>query len=153
VGSLDPAKILVILVIALVVLGPERLPKIARQLGAIMREVSKIREQVAQEVRSAIPSDLVPNMPSIRPGSIAGFVSGLTGTSDAASETTASLSAEAGEESEQASASASRAQGNEPSTRRRNFSTKANGTKPLSLVEGSADLGDFAFMPGDPSMN
>ena len=77
-GSLDPAKILVILVIALIVLGPERLPRAARQLGAAWRELTRVREQVTEEVRSAIPDVGLPDVPRIRPGAVSGFLSDLT---------------------------------------------------------------------------
>ncbi len=79
-GNLDPAKLLVILVIALVVLGPERLPKLARQLGAAWRELTRMREQVTEEVRSAMPdfANELPPIPRIKPGSITGFLSDLT---------------------------------------------------------------------------
>ena len=46
-GGLDPAKIFLLLVIALVVVGPERLPGAARQLGGAWRELN----QLAPEVR------------------------------------------------------------------------------------------------------
>lgn len=74
-GSLDPAKVLVILIVALVVLGPERLPKAARQLGAAWRELTRMRDQVTEEVRTAIP-DL--GLPRIPPGAVSGFVRELT---------------------------------------------------------------------------
>lgn len=74
-GSLDPAKVLVILVIALVVLGPERLPRAARQLGAAWRELTRIRDQVTHEVRSALPEV---NLPKIPQGMVSGFVRELT---------------------------------------------------------------------------
>lgn len=74
-GSLDPAKLLVILVVALVVLGPERLPRAARQLGIAWRELTRIREEVREEVRSAIPEMDVPRIP---PGSVSGFLRDLT---------------------------------------------------------------------------
>lgn len=83
-GSLDPAKLLVLLVIALVVLGPERLPKAARQLGAAWRELSRIRQQVTDEVRSALPDlgldDLdLPHLPKNPSAAVSGFVRDLTG--------------------------------------------------------------------------
>ena len=53
--NLDPAKLLVILVLILVVLGPERLPRVARQLGGAWREVTRVRDQVTTEVRNAMP--------------------------------------------------------------------------------------------------
>lgn len=66
---------LVILVIALVVLGPERLPRAARQLGAAWRELTRLRDQVGEEVRSAIPDV---DLPRIAPGAVSGFLRGLT---------------------------------------------------------------------------
>jgi sec-independent protein translocase protein TatB len=75
--NLDPAKVLVILVIALVVLGPERLPAVARQLAAMVKEINRLRDQVRDEVRSALPDvDLpkIPKIPTAR-GAIAGLFS------------------------------------------------------------------------------
>lgn len=82
-GSLDPAKLLVVLVIALIVIGPERLPKAARQLGSAWRELSRIREKVTEEVRSAIPDlgleDLdFPHLPRNPSAAVSGFVRDLT---------------------------------------------------------------------------
>jgi sec-independent protein translocase protein TatB len=86
--NLDPAKLLVILVIALVVLGPERLPGVARQLAAMIKEINRLRDQVRDEVRSALPDvDLpkIPKIPTAR-GAIAGLFS------DPASSTSAATS-------------------------------------------------------------
>ncbi|MGA2037526.1 MAG: twin-arginine translocase TatA/TatE family subunit [Acidimicrobiales bacterium] len=57
--SLSPAKLLVVLVIALIVLGPEKLPEVARQLGATWRDVRRWRSWLETEVRSSFP-DLPP---------------------------------------------------------------------------------------------
>jgi sec-independent protein translocase protein TatB len=57
--SLSPAKILVILVVALVVLGPDKLPGLARQLGATWGGLRRLRTRLEQEVRQALP-DLPP---------------------------------------------------------------------------------------------
>lgn len=69
-GSLDPAKILVVLVVALIVLGPERLPRLARQAGAAWRELTRVRDEVADELRSALPDKselpIIPRIPSVR---------------------------------------------------------------------------------------
>lgn len=66
-----------ILVIVLVVMGPERLPKVARQMGAAWRELTRVRQEVADEVRAALPDpeDLprVPRIPSVR-GTLTGFI-------------------------------------------------------------------------------
>lgn len=57
--NLDPAKLLVILVIALIVVGPERLPRLARQLGGMLREFSRARERMISELKEQVP-DLPP---------------------------------------------------------------------------------------------
>jgi hypothetical protein len=73
-GSLDPAKVLVIFVVALIVLGPERLPRAARQLGAAWRELTRLRDEVTEEVRAVIPEIDVPRIPH---GAVSGFVRDL----------------------------------------------------------------------------
>ena len=57
--SLSPAKLLVILVIALIVLGPEKLPQVARQIGAAWHDLRQWRSRIESEVRGAFP-DLPP---------------------------------------------------------------------------------------------
>jgi sec-independent protein translocase protein TatB len=54
--SLSPAKLLVILVIALIVLGPEKLPQVARQLGAAWHDFRQWRSRVESEVRGTFPN-------------------------------------------------------------------------------------------------
>ena len=76
-GSLDPAKLLVILVVALIVLGPERLPRVARQLGAAWRELTRVRDKVTDEVRSAMPDLDLPKIPRAS-SAISSFLSDLT---------------------------------------------------------------------------
>src|SRR6202034_2111360 len=89
--NLDPAKLAVIFVVALVVLGPERLPRVARQLGAAWRELTRVRDQITDEVRSAIPEVEGLRVP-YRPGAISDLLrsplstpvsSGLAGASAA----------------------------------------------------------------------
>ena len=77
-GALDPAKILMILVIALIVLGPEKLPRVARQLGAGWRELVKFRERMEAEVREALPDVDLPRIPTSPRAAVAGFLSDLT---------------------------------------------------------------------------
>jgi Sec-independent protein translocase protein TatA len=54
--SLSPAKLLVILVVALIVLGPEKLPQMARQLGALWHDLRKWRSRLESEVRGTFPN-------------------------------------------------------------------------------------------------
>jgi TatA/E family protein of Tat protein translocase len=53
--DLSPTKLVVILVVAVVLLGPKRLPQVARQLGAGWRRVREVSRQIDQEVRHSIP--------------------------------------------------------------------------------------------------
>jgi Sec-independent protein translocase protein TatA len=52
---LSPAKLLVVLVVALVVLGPDKLPKISNQIGALWGDFRKFRQQLESEVRGSFP--------------------------------------------------------------------------------------------------
>jgi sec-independent protein translocase protein TatB len=53
--NLDPAKLLVIAVVAVILLGPDKLPQVARQAGAAWRSFSEFRHKMESEVRSSIP--------------------------------------------------------------------------------------------------
>jgi sec-independent protein translocase protein TatB len=52
---LSPAKLMVVLVVALVVLGPDKLPKVAKQVGTLWGDFRRFRERLESEVRTAIP--------------------------------------------------------------------------------------------------
>jgi TatA/E family protein of Tat protein translocase len=52
---LSPAKLLVILVVALLVLGPDKLPKVARQIGGLWGDFQKFRARLESEVRGTFP--------------------------------------------------------------------------------------------------
>jgi sec-independent protein translocase protein TatB len=53
--NLDPAKLLVIAVVAVILLGPDKLPQVARQVGAAWRTLNDFRHKMESEVRSSIP--------------------------------------------------------------------------------------------------
>ena len=57
--NLDPGKLLVIGVVAIVLLGPDRLPQVARQLGGAWRSFNEFRHRMESEVRNTMP-DLPP---------------------------------------------------------------------------------------------
>lgn len=52
---LSPPKLLMILVVALIVLGPDKLPSAARRVGAMWSEFKRWRTHLETEVRSAFP--------------------------------------------------------------------------------------------------
>ena len=52
--SLGPAEILVILVVALLVFGPEKMPEIARQVGKGFREFRRVQQHLKSELRDVV---------------------------------------------------------------------------------------------------
>ena len=53
--NLDPGKLLVIAVVAILILGPDRLPQVARQIGGTWRSFNDFRQRMETEVRGNIP--------------------------------------------------------------------------------------------------
>jgi sec-independent protein translocase protein TatA len=67
--SLGPAEILVILVVALIVLGPKKLPEAGRQVGKAIAEVRKWSQGFQDEIKSAIdPEGTRPSYSQPQPG-------------------------------------------------------------------------------------
>ncbi len=64
-GSIGPAEILVVLVVALVVLGPARLPEAARTVGKAVNELRRATSGLQSEVRDAF-SEAPPVYPTSR---------------------------------------------------------------------------------------
>lgn len=124
--NLDPAKLVVILLLALVVLGPERLPRAARQMAGVWRELVRIRDQVSAEMRDAIPDLELPKIPSTK-GAITSLIGSVRGPSSATARagTAANLPSSAAGAGER--------------------------TPPLIVVHPGFE--DVAFLPDDPSMN
>ncbi len=52
---LSPAKLLVVLVVAIIVLGPDKLPKVARQVGSLWGDFRRLRERLETDVRGNFP--------------------------------------------------------------------------------------------------
>ncbi|HET7721359.1 MAG TPA: twin-arginine translocase TatA/TatE family subunit [Acidimicrobiales bacterium] len=67
--SLGPAEILVILVVALIVLGPKKLPEAGRQVGKAIAEVRKWSQGFQDEIKSAMdPEATRPSYSQPQPG-------------------------------------------------------------------------------------
>jgi hypothetical protein len=124
-----------ILVVILIVMGPERLPKFARQLGAAWHEIVRIRQEVTDEVRAVMPDlDLtsIPRIPSVR-GTLTGFITDANSPKVATDGEAASGNGSgAGDGADIASAEASTA---------------------APSAETHPELADFAPAADDPSMN
>jgi Tat protein translocase TatB subunit len=58
-GNLGGGEILVILLLGLLVLGPERLPGAVRQAGKTLRQVRKVTVGFQEELRSAVEDPIV----------------------------------------------------------------------------------------------
>ena len=54
--NLSPFKIMIIVAVVLVVLGPDKLPQAARQIGNGWRSLKQFQQRVESEVRDAIPT-------------------------------------------------------------------------------------------------
>jgi sec-independent protein translocase protein TatB len=62
--NIGPSELLVILVLALVVVGPQRLPELSRQIGRGLREFRKMQD----EVKDMVKLDLSEDTPTPRRG-------------------------------------------------------------------------------------
>jgi len=56
--GIGPLELLVILVIALIVVGPERLPEVARSIGKVVRYVTNVSSLVTSDWQREIASEL-----------------------------------------------------------------------------------------------
>lgn len=52
---LSPVKIMVIVAVVLLLLGPDKLPEVAHRLGSSWRAVKRLQDRVESEVRDALP--------------------------------------------------------------------------------------------------
>lgn len=153
-GGVISAKFLLVLVIALVVLGPEKLPDAARTLGRLIAEFRRITSGLQAEVREAFDSS-----------ELAGPISDLASPIQEWRTTTQSLRGQATSWLTGASGTAyapSPAAAASPGG-----ATEAAGTPAAPAVTGAAraavspaiggyrgpGTGDLGIPPGDPSLN
>lgn len=70
-GNIGGGEILVILLVALIVLGPDKLPEVARQVGKVVGEMRKISTGFQREIQEAmrVPDDPKPvaSVPPVEP--------------------------------------------------------------------------------------
>jgi sec-independent protein translocase protein TatA len=52
---LSPVKIMVIVAVVLLLMGPDKLPEVAHRLGSSWRALKRLQERVESEVRDAVP--------------------------------------------------------------------------------------------------
>ncbi|MCL6522809.1 MAG: twin-arginine translocase TatA/TatE family subunit [Firmicutes bacterium] len=63
-GRIGPMEILIILVIALVVFGPSRLPELGRAVGRGLREFRNATQGLSQEISQAVEAPAQPAQPA-----------------------------------------------------------------------------------------
>jgi Tat protein translocase TatB subunit len=66
--NIGPQELIIVLIIALVVVGPQRLPELGRTIGRAMREFRKIQDDVKDSIRFDMNTE--PDRP-VRPGTAA----------------------------------------------------------------------------------
>ena len=62
--GLSPVRLLIIVIVALIVLGPDKLPQVAKQAGSLWHSLRSLQQRVEDEIREVAPdlprsSDLV----------------------------------------------------------------------------------------------
>ncbi|HEX6475643.1 MAG TPA: twin-arginine translocase TatA/TatE family subunit [Acidimicrobiales bacterium] len=144
--SFGPAKILIVLTVALIVLGPEKLPQMTRQIGKAWGDFRRFREHLESEVRGALGEDLV--QPFTPPWQTDG--SSDASTSSGANGTTSDGAAQDGATTSDGSASGEGAQDRAPPQH-------PGQLEPLPPATGSARPPHGGWDPGlapdDPSLN
>lgn len=65
--QLGPLELVVVLIVALMVFGPKRLPEVGRQVGRGLRELRKIQDTVRSEINDVLHADDTPATPSPAP--------------------------------------------------------------------------------------
>ena len=107
--NLDPGKLIVIAVIAIILLGPDKLPQVARQVGGAWRSFGEFRRRMESEVRATMP-DLPPTSEIARlarsPAALLHHLSTLSEDEPAAADGTAGEEPAAGAAAPASSASA-----------------------------------------------
>ena len=68
--SLGPAEILVVLVIALLVFGPNKMPDIAKQVGKGFREFRRVQQHLKSELRDVVSEFDSPSSSPVEPQAV-----------------------------------------------------------------------------------
>jgi sec-independent protein translocase protein TatB len=53
--GLSPVRLLIVAVVGLILVGPDKLPQYARQAGAAWKSLRSVQQRVEDEIRTAVP--------------------------------------------------------------------------------------------------
>ena len=87
-GNLGGGEILVILLVGLLVLGPQRLPAVGRQVGRIVTEIRRVGSGFQEEFRAALDNPLSEAEARARGARLRAETNRLTGRSAPSGEAT-----------------------------------------------------------------
>lgn len=73
--NIGPQELILVLIIALIVVGPSRLPELGRTIGKAMREFRKVQDEVKDTFRLNLSDDAPAGSPPPRPHRPRGGVS------------------------------------------------------------------------------
>src|SRR3989337_1431275 len=64
--NIGPMELMLILLVALVVVGPKRLPEVGRTIGKSLREIRKVQDEVKSTMRFDLDDETPPPPPTPR---------------------------------------------------------------------------------------
>jgi sec-independent protein translocase protein TatA len=64
-GRIGPAELILVLVIALVIFGPKKLPEIGKAVGQAIREFKKHSDKVTEDIAKATEAEAETQVPRI----------------------------------------------------------------------------------------
>jgi sec-independent protein translocase protein TatB len=152
---LSPAKILIVLLVAIVVLGPDKMPKVARQIGSLWGDFRRLRERLETDVRGNFPD--LPSTEKISQAvrSPLTFLDSLADTHDAGNE--ANRPTPAGERPPDPAGDGVRAPGGANQSNGSVVAGEAASIPGVSVSDPQGTVhavrGGIGSAPDDPSMN
>jgi len=66
--NIGPLELMVILLLALVVVGPSKLPEVGRSIGRALREFRKVQDEVRDSINFNLDAEPVTPRPATKPG-------------------------------------------------------------------------------------
>lgn len=149
--NLDPAKLLIIAVVAIILLGPDKLPQVARQVGGAWRSFNEFRHRMETEVRNSIP-DLPASHEIARlarsPSALLNHLSNMGSDDGTAATATAATAATAG-----AAIDGTAAETTGQALADSNGNGNGNGNAPATSLTPPPPAHSEVVVPGDPTLN